>query len=43
MSPTPITTRILELTRTLKLPGIRATFQEVLSTAANPSSISRVL
>jgi len=34
MSHTPISAQILELTRTLKLPGIRATFQEVLSTAA---------
>jgi DNA replication protein DnaC len=34
MTHTPITTHILELTRTLKLPGIRAAFQEVLTTAA---------
>jgi len=34
MIHTPITAQILELTTTLKLPGIRATFQEVLSTAA---------
>lgn len=34
MTHTPITAQILELTTTLKLPGIRATFQEMLSTAA---------
>ncbi len=34
MSPTSITTQIMALTRTLKLPGIRATFQDVLRAAA---------
>jgi DNA replication protein DnaC len=34
MSASPITTQIIELTTTLKLPGIRATFQDTLTTAA---------
>ena len=34
MTETPMATQIIEYTRLLKLPGIRATFQEALSTAA---------
>ena len=34
MTDTPIAAQIIAYTKQLKLPGIRATFQETLSTAA---------